>query len=441
MQTGLIFAVVLVFQLSCRGGWILCMTDETIIMPRIIREVSIQRCVAECLGLVDQKKLCNFSQVSGGVLGDKCPENEFFNAAPSKKVLCSYSVWSLNALPFHETPIIKVCDFVLYIDLLRFNPGNSTISIAESEYQQLKSTLQYARVAGIKNILEIGGWGSALLFSKVGSNESIRDNFGAQLKGLLSDYSFDGVFIKWLYPNCPENTDCGIYKLDDKVGVKNMMKDLYQILKPSRKLLFYFANLNSAFLTFSAGDIYSPIADFVDYFVMDSFGQAGRWSMSIDVPTNLKKLISFDFFKNKIKNNKDVVQKILILLNVGCLTFELKTPNAHKIGSGFVQKSNLPPLTSFADVCEAVRKNNFTVVKDITTQHYAYRDKVWYAFDDYQSLLEKARFLKSIDGAGFGLFNTDMDDAKNRCGCGKMPFLRMIGELLKGGECELDRCP
>jgi len=49
---------------------------------------------------------------------------------------------------------------------------------------------------------------------------------------------------------------------------------------------------------------------------------------------------------------------------------------------------------------------------------------------------------KSIGVGGMYFGHAQMDDWENKCGCGKMPMLRMMAELFNGaGNCVVNDCP
>ncbi|XP_059468419.1 chitinase-3-like protein 1 [Neocloeon triangulifer] len=215
--------------------------------------------------------------------------------------------------------------------------------------------MTFTRKIRIKNILQVGGWKlnnmNALSMSKVCSNEEKRLAFVRRIRDIMVQNQLDGVLIFWAFPNCPDNSAiCTNLKLDDRLNVVSLLRELSQLLKPIGKLVLFYSSINSVFLTFSAGDVYSPSASFVDYYVLETFKQAGHWSKTIDLSTNLKKMRdNFDLFRRKV--DRAVLRKVLIFFDIGSLTFELKIPNAHRIGSGFIQESQiLPEYSPFTDV-------------------------------------------------------------------------------------------
>jgi len=48
--------------------------------------------------------------------------------------------------------------------------------------------------------------------------------------------------------------------------------------------------------------------------------------------------------------------------------------------------------------------------------------------------------LQEFNIAGVAIENLINDDFDGLCGCGKMPWLRAIGEVLKGGNCIVKEC-
>lgn len=56
----------------------------------------------------------------------------------------------------------------------------------------------------------------------------------------------------------------------------------------------------------------------------------------------------------------------------------------------------------------------------------------WVSYDDIADIRRKARLVKEMRLGGGMIWALDLDDFKNRCGCGKHPLLKTLNNELRG---------
>lgn len=56
----------------------------------------------------------------------------------------------------------------------------------------------------------------------------------------------------------------------------------------------------------------------------------------------------------------------------------------------------------------------------------------WVSYDDISDVKRKSRLIKQLGLAGGMIWALDLDDFRNRCGCGKHPLLKTLNHELRG---------
>lgn len=66
----------------------------------------------------------------------------------------------------------------------------------------------------------------------------------------------------------------------------------------------------------------------------------------------------------------------------------------------------------------------------------------WVSYDDIAEIKRKSKFLKDLGLAGGMIWALDLDDFRNRCGCGKHPLLKTLNYELRGlpSDITVDNC-
>ncbi|CAB3361612.1 Hypothetical predicted protein [Cloeon dipterum] len=80
--------------------------------------------------------------------------------------------------------------------------------------------------------------------------------------------------------------------------------------------------------------------------------------------------------------------------------------------------------------CRVIKDPAYKLVKNAKTQNYAVRPHNLITYDDQESLTAKINFVKEF-GAGVGLHTVKTDDVNGECGCGRMPYLTYVVNVLK----------
>ncbi|XP_059477632.1 probable chitinase 10 [Neocloeon triangulifer] len=214
-----------------------------------------------------------------------------------------------------------------------------------------------------------------------------------------------------------------------------MFKELYPAVKAKGKLLFL--NVGRYDVILMSGYNLNVLWNFVDYFYMTTYDYQGVWSADLFPSAPMHELMySIGAIKEKIGAAR--MTKVLAGVASFSVLYELVQNNTvPKTKTSAVRKGQVERLS---EVCQTIRKQNFTILKDDKMFNYAYNTTHVFTYEDMNILTAKMEYFKSagVEGIIFGYASND--DWMGKCGCGKMPVLRMTAELLHGAGCSLRQC-
>lgn len=93
------------------------------------------------------------------------------------------------------------------------------------------------------------------------------------------------------------------------------------------------------------------------------------------------------------------------------------------------------PNAHIFQVCERVKRRSWTVTRDREGRigPYAHSGNQWVSYDDVEEVRSKSQLIKQLGLGGGMIWALDLDDFRNRCGCGKHPLLSALNSELRGG--------
>lgn len=95
---------------------------------------------------------------------------------------------------------------------------------------------------------------------------------------------------------------------------------------------------------------------------------------------------------------------------------------------------------AFYEICERVKRKGWTVNRDPQGRigPYAYMGNQWVSYDDIAEIKRKSRLIKDLGLGGGMVWALDLDDFRNRCGCGKHPLLKTMNSELRGIQSDIN---
>nr|CAD7199393.1 unnamed protein product [Timema douglasi] len=97
---------------------------------------------------------------------------------------------------------------------------------------------------------------------------------------------------------------------------------------------------------------------------------------------------------------------------------------------------------AYYEICDNVKSKGWNPVRDPEGRigPYAHKGNQWVSYDDVSDIRRKSQFVKSLGLGGGMIWALDLDDFRNRCGCGRHPLLRTINSELRGLSADTRDC-
>ncbi|XP_065348949.1 uncharacterized protein LOC135945286 [Cloeon dipterum] len=323
-----------------------------------------------------------------------------------------------------------------------FNKETNLLQMKTEHWSMASLALKSAKKSGMKVMLRVGSFGDSEMHPKeltrVAKNAQLTAKFVQGVVEFVSKYDFDGIAISWIWVGCPQ---VGICTQDiDRKSVVSFLRALATPFKVTGKTVIYHMNGVFSNTIMVSGDYFSEIVDVIDYFYFECHLQtAGDWLPTTDFSFNLKKtrdLISE--LMTKIKKGSEFRRKLVLTIQPNYKNYELSDQKTLKIGTVFVKNSKMQKSLIMSEWCKLIKDPSYQLIKNASMQNYAVKANNLFIFDDQESLTAKVDFVMEI-GAGVGMHDFTTDDVNGECGCGRMPFLRLIVNILKM-DCEPISC-
>nr|AMT75074.1 chitinase Cht10 [Locusta migratoria] len=299
---------------------------------------------------------------------------------------------------------------------------------------------------GIKVLLAIGGWNDSLgdKYSRLANNPSARRKFVEHVVKFIEKYGFEGLDLDWEYPKCWQ-VDCNAGPDSDKQGFADLVKELSIAFKP-RGLLLSSAVSPSKVVIDSGYDV-PVLSQYFDYISVMTYDFHGHWDKQTGhvAPLYYYPGDTYDYFNANFTMHywieKGADRKKLIMgMPMYGQSFSLADAKNHGLNAKSYGPGEAGEFTraggfmAYYEICYNVKNKGWTTVRDPEGRigPYAYRGNQWVSYDDVSDIRRKTKFIKELGLGGGMIWALDLDDFRNRCGCGTYPLLRTINSELRG---------
>lgn len=368
------------------------------------------------------------------------------------KVICYFTNWAWyrqgdgKYLPSDIDP--ELCTHINYgfavldSDHFSIKPYDSWADIDNEFY---KKVTEY-RSKGIKVLIAIGGWNDSLgdKYSRLVNNPQARAKFVASVIDFIEKYGFDGLDLDWEYPKCWQ-VDCDMGPDSDKQGFASLVRELSFAFKPKGLLLSSAVSPSKAVI--DAGYDVPTLSRYFDWIAIMTYDFHGHWDKQTGhvAPLYYYPGASYDYFNanysiNYWISNGAPPEKLIMGIPLYGQSFSL----ADSANNGIYQKTYGPGeageytraggFLAFYEICEKVRKHGWTVTRDSKGRigPFATHGNQWVSYDDISEVKRKAKLIKQLGLGGGMVWALDLDDFRNRCGCGHHPLLKTLNKELRG---------
>ncbi|GLH08614.1 Probable chitinase 10 [Gryllus bimaculatus] len=299
---------------------------------------------------------------------------------------------------------------------------------------------------GIKVVIAIGGWNDSAgdKYSRLVNNPSARAKFIENVLQFITRYDFDGLDLDWEYPVCWQ-VDCSKGPPTDKEGFSALVRELSAAFRPKGLLLSSAVSPSKAVI--DAGYDVRTMSQYMDWIAVMTYDFHGHWDKQTGhvAPLYYFPGDKYDYFNSNysihywIERGADR-RKLVMGMPMYGQSFSLADSSDHGLNAKTYGPGEAGEFTraggfmAYYEICYNVKNKGWTPVRDPQGRMgpYAYHGNQWVSYDDVEDIRRKSRFVKSLGLGGGMIWALDLDDFRNRCGCGTYPLLRTINSELRG---------
>lgn len=307
---------------------------------------------------------------------------------------------------------------------------------------------------GIKVVIAIGGWNDSAgnKYSRLVNNPSARAKFIENVLKFIEKYNFDGLDLDWEYPVCWQ-VDCSKGPPSDKDGFAALVRELSEAFRPKGLLLSSAVSPSKAVI--DAGYDVPTMSKYMDWIAVMTYDFHGHWDKQTGhvAPLYYYPGDKYDYFNSNytmhywIEKGADK-RKLIMGMPMYGQSFSLADASEHGLNAKSYGPGEAGEFTraggfmAYYEICHNVKNGGWTAVRDPEGRigPYAYRGNQWVSYDDVEDIRRKSRFVRSLGLGGGMIWALDLDDFRNRCGCGTYPLLRTINSELRGISANTRNC-
>ncbi|XP_045475619.1 probable chitinase 10 [Harmonia axyridis] len=367
------------------------------------------------------------------------------------KVVCYFTNWAWyrqgdgKYLPDDIDP--SLCTHITYgfavldSSTLTIKPHDSWADIDNNFYTKVVAY----KAKGLKVLIALGGWNDSLgdKYSRLVNNPEARARFVEQALKFIEKWGFDGLDLDWEYPKCWQ-VDCNKGPSSDKEGFASLVRELSAQFKPRGLLLS--SAVSPSKMVIDAGYDVPTLSRYFDWIAVMTYDFHGNWDKQTGhvAPLYYYPGDVYDYFNANFSMHYWIEKgappsKLVMGMPMYGQSFSLADAsnnglNAQSYGPGEAGEfTRAGGFMAFYEICERVKRRSWNVVRDSQGRMgpYAYSGNQWVSYDDIAEIKRKSQLIKDLGLAGGMIWALDLDDFRNRCGCGKHPLLKTLNRELR----------
>ncbi|XP_063232762.1 probable chitinase 10 [Bacillus rossius redtenbacheri] len=333
---------------------------------------------------------------------------------------------------------------------LTIKPHDSWADIDNSFYKKVVDLKR----KGLKVVIAIGGWNDSLgdKYSRLVNSPAARRKFVDHVVQFIEQHGFDGLDLDWEYPKCWQ-VDCNKGPESDKEGFAALVRELSSAFKP-RGLLLSSAVSPSKVVIDQGYDV-PVLSQYFDWISVMTYDFHGHWDKQTGhvAPLDYYPGDTYDYFNANFSINYWIQQgadrkKLVMGMPMYGQSFSLKDAGEHGLNAKSYGPGEAGEFTraggflAYYEICHSVKNQGWTTVRDPEGRigPYAYKGTQWVSYDDVSDIRRKARFVRSAGLGGGMIWALDLDDFRDRCGCGRHPLLKTLNHELRGLHARTSDC-
>ncbi|KAK9881823.1 hypothetical protein WA026_017335 [Henosepilachna vigintioctopunctata] len=372
-------------------------------------------------------------------------------AEDGMKVVCYFTNWAWyrqgdgKYLPDDIDP--SLCTHITY-GFAVLDPNNLTLkphdSWADIDNNFYTKVIAY-KAKGLKVLIALGGWNDSLgdKYSRLVNNPEARAKFVTHVVQFIEKWGFDGLDLDWEYPKCWQ-VDCNKGPSSDKQGFSALVRELSNQLKPKGLLLS--SAVSPSKMVIDEGYDVPTLSNYFDWIAVMTYDFHGNWDKQTGhvaplyyYPGDVYDYFNANFSLNYWIEKGAAPNKLVMGMPMYGQSFSLADAgnnglNSQSYGPGEAGEfTRAGGFMAFYEICERVKRRSWNVVRDPQGRigPYAYSGSQWVSYDDIAEIKRKSKLIRELGLGGGMIWALDLDDFRNRCGCGKHPLLKTLNRELR----------
>ncbi|CAG9813174.1 unnamed protein product [Phaedon cochleariae] len=325
---------------------------------------------------------------------------------------------------------------------------NNTAYLDEKQKDYLKKLLELKQSnENLKVLVSVGGAGNIGGFPEMVANHTNRKTFIQSVIHYVKNYGIDGVDLDWEFPNEEPGKD-KIQRVHFTQLLEEFRKSINR--EPHFPYILSVSVAAPAAIIDNSYDV-AYINEYVDFINVMSYDYHFYTKVTpfTGINSPLYTADNEKYYLSTLNINYSVNywnylgverHKINVGLPTYGHTFRLINPSnngtyAPSLGYGKLGKQG---FVSYPQICQFLSSNQITPVFDMETKSpYASKYYEWISFDNSQSLIYKAEYIRDNNFGGAMVWSLNSDDYKGICkdeqgGVSKFTLIRNIKKVLQG---------
>lgn len=377
------------------------------------------------------------------------------------KLVCYYNYPQYENNTPQLLPEDITCDLCTHIIVAFASIKNNSLQLNKDIIRTITEIVKLKKCnKELKILLSVGGAGDDYGFANMVSNHTTRKTFIRSVKSFLTDYAFDGIDLDWEFPTIgfqkqgnhqhllnANNNNRKVDKRQRQHFTQLMREIRMEYNREHKTYLLTVAVAAPSTIVNSAYDIeeMNKYVDFVNVMSYD-FHSYTKYTpfTGFNSPLYNRKGEILYFATLNINstaymwNNKGMDRsKIIIGLPTFGHSFTLVNSNNAALGSPSTGYGKLGHngFIDFVELCHFMNStdNERIVYDNETASPYFVSGSEWISFENMESMVNKAKFIKENDFGGAMIYSLNSDDYSGACALktdGKFYLTRYVNNAL-----------
>ncbi|XP_068629927.1 probable chitinase 10 [Battus philenor] len=370
------------------------------------------------------------------------------NPTTRRLVVCYLESWAAYRAPplAYTAGLVPPSCTHLHYAFAVMHPHNYAVIPANEDYDVIKGGYRIAtglkrRIPGLRVLISIGGEGTGRLFSEMVQEPYRRNAFIESALTFLQEHDFDGIDLHWIY--------AGDRDENEKELLTTLLYELRERLSPYGYLLS--TVLPPFRYQIEDGYDLSAVSGATDYTILQAWDmthgkrdepptralQHSALHRDPGASSRNQRYDNIEFMVKYILRHGMAADKLVLGIPLYGRSYTLAASTLPAPGAATSGWGDEGPYTqtrgmlAYFEICMAQREGKGTSGLDESGNSFAVFGNQWVTYDTPDTILEKMKFVISLNLAGAAAWAIDMDDFRGLCGS-PYPIMSAISTTLNG---------